>query len=487
LQKKSLLVYPHHIFEVLPHSLPIDSVYLIEEPLFFRQYKFHKQKLCFHRVTLKKYEVFLKKHYRNVHYVESASILKTEDIGKILKADSIQKVYCAEPFDNWLKKRIIKSLTNNAIEFEFIHSQAFFSSLEDIENYNPKNKKFYFTDFYIQQRKKHSVLVDRECKPEGGKWSFDNENRRKLPSGIVLPRIVFPTEDTFVQEGKSYIQKNFPDNPGVLDTFIYPTDFRDAKKWCDQFFEKRFFLFGDYEDAIAQKESILFHSLLSSLINVGLITPYEIIDKALKQKNISLNSLEGFIRQVLGWREYVLLTYMRVGIEQRTCNFWNFSKKMPKSLYKANTGIEPVDHTIHKIMQSGYCHHIERLMILGNFMLLCEIHPDEVYRWFMELFIDAYDWVMVPNVYGMSQYSDGGLITTKPYVSGSAYILKMSDYRRGEWCRIWDALYWRFIYKHSSILQKNPRMKMMISMLTKMGNEKLNEHLRIAEKFLEVL
>ncbi len=158
---------------------------------------------------------------------------------------------------------------------------------------------------------------------------------------------------------------------------------------------------------------------------------------------------------------------------------------MPKAFYDANTGIEPVDNIIKKVLENAYSHHIERLMILGNFMLLCEINPDEVYKWFMEMYIDAYDWVMVPNVYGMSQYSDGGLICTKPYISSSNYIRKMSNFDKGDWCQIWDALFWRFIYKHKKVFKKNPRMSMMVVQLNKMDKAKLNRHLKIADSFLK--
>jgi deoxyribodipyrimidine photolyase-related protein len=159
---------------------------------------------------------------------------------------------------------------------------------------------------------------------------------------------------------------------------------------------------------------------------------------------------------------------------------------MPAAFYDGTTGIEPVDAVIQRALRTGYCHHIERLMVLGNFMLLCEISPDAIYQWFMELFIDSYDWVMVPNVYGMSQHADGGMITTKPYISGSAYILKMSNFKRGPWCPIWDALYWRFIDKHRDFFAGNPRMSVMVKQCERMGS-KLKEHHAVAEKFLNQL
>jgi (6-4)DNA photolyase len=179
--------------------------------------------------------------------------------------------------------------------------------------------------------------------------------------------------------------------------------------------------------------------------------------------------------------------YILAGERERESNFWSCSRPMPASFYLASTTIEPVDRSIKRLMDTAYLNHIERLMILGNFMLLCEVAPSEVYRWFREMFIDAYDWVMVPNVYGMSQYADGGMITTKPYLSSSSYILRMSNYKKGDWCRIWDSLYWRFLYKHRERLSKNPRMKLSIRNLDRIDAKKLKDHLVVAEKFLQSL
>ena len=210
------------------------------------------------------------------------------------------------------------------------------------------------------------------------------------------------------------------------------------------------------------------------MLNIGLLEPHHLIEKALfvaDKKNIPLNSLEGFIRQILGWREYIRAAYSLKGVEVRKRNYWNHQRKIPKSFYEGTTGIPPIDEVIKKLKAHAYCHHIERLMILGNYMLLSEFDPEEVYKWFMEVFIDSYDWVMVPNVFGMSQFADGGIMSTKPYISGSNYILKMSDYIKGDWCVTWDSLYWNFIHKHQLSFVKNPRMSMMVHQLNKMNAE----------------
>jgi deoxyribodipyrimidine photolyase-related protein len=271
---------------------------------------------------------------------------------------------------------------------------------------------------------------------------------------------------------------------------LFAINFEDAQKWLDNFLAERFEKFGVYEDAIVQKESVLYHSVLSPMLNIGLLTPQQIIDETLRvsaAKNIPLNSLEGFIRQIVGWREFIRLVYEREGTKQRTTNYWKFKRKISTSFWTGDTGIAPIDSTIKKVLKTGYAHHIERLMVLGNFMLLCEFDPDEVHKWFMEMFIDAYDWVMVPNVYGMTQFADGGLMTTKPYISGSNYLSKMSDYEKGTWQPIWDGLFWRFMHVHRNFFLQNPRIGMLVKTFDKMPEEKRKAHLHAADNYLQSL
>jgi deoxyribodipyrimidine photolyase-related protein len=193
------------------------------------------------------------------------------------------------------------------------------------------------------------------------------------------------------------------------------------------------------------------------------------------------------LRQLLGWREFIRGLYLSVGRKQRTRNYWGYTRKIPQSFYDGTTGIVPVDVVIKKVLKNGYCHHIERLMVLSNFMLLCDFDPEEVYRWFMELFMDAYDWVMVPNVYGMGQFADGGMMSTKPYISGSNYLMKMGDFEMGAWTEVWDGLYWRFIDKHRDFFLKNPRMGVMVKSYDKMDAGKRDRLSAVATNYLEGL
>lgn len=480
---QAALVYPHQLFYESEFITNHSTFYLIEDPLFFTQYNFHKQKLILHRASMKAYEAMLKGNGKTVLYVEAHQLADTSDIDKILIKDKVKKVSFFSLEDDWLTRRLTKALLSCGIVYNEISHPHFLTTTEKIESYTPKGSFFFFNDFYISQRKETKILMNGP-KPEGGKWSFDKENRSKLPPKILIPQLLMPEEDMIRKEAVSYVNERFKDNPGFGGKLLFPSTRAQALDWCESFFRERFYDFGPYEDAIERDEHFLFHSVFTSFLNIGLVSPNEILLSAIKH-DVPLNSKEGFIRQILGWREFIRLVYRRIGSIQRTTNFLQNIHPMPACFYDGTSGVEPVDCVIKRLLSTGYTHHIERLMVLGNFFLLCDVHPDEVYKWFMELYIDSYDWVMVPNVYGMSQYADGGLMTTKPYVSGSSYILRMSNFKKGPWCEIWDGLYWRFIDKHKLMIAENPRMSIMVGMRDKLAKTKqLSKHIRTAENFL---
>jgi deoxyribodipyrimidine photolyase-related protein len=226
--------------------------------------------------------------------------------------------------------------------------------------------------------------------------------------------------------------------------------------------------------------------VLSPLLNIGLLTPDEVIQSALnyaKKHQVPINSVEGFLRQIMGWREFVRGSYLLKGSYQRSLNFFDHHAKIPKIFWEGATGIFPIDSVIKRLLKTGYCNHIERLMVLGNFLLLTETSPHEIYQWFSGCFVDAYDWVMVPNVYGMSQYADGGVITTKPYISSSNYLCKMSNYPQGDWTEIWDGLFWRFVNKHKLLFSSNNRTLNFINIMKK-NEASILQKIRKAELWL---
>lgn len=485
------LIFPHQLFVNHPCVFKEGTVYLIEEWLFFKQYNFHQQKLVLHRASMKKYADYLSNNKATVHYIESNNPLsKVTALIAQLSKQKITEIHIADVVDSWLKRNIENSCHKYNIALIEKESPNFLNTTASVKNYFDKKKTYFQTAFYIEQRKQRNILLDASGHGLGGQWTYDADNRLKYPKNEIPPVVDSVAEDAYVKEAKNYVTRHFIQNYGNVDTFIYPTNYEAAEKWLEDFLEKRFEKFGIYEDSLVANEHFLHHSVLSPLLNVGLLHPQQIIDRALQvaaQKNIPLNSLEGFIRQIIGWREFIRIVYEREGGKQRTKNYWGFDRKIPASFWTGETGIMPVDNVIKKALKTGYSHHIERLMVMGNFMLLCEFDPDEVFRWFMEMYVDAYDWVMVPNVYGMTQFADGGLMTTKPYISGSNYLLKMSDYKKGPWTEIWDALFWRFMHVHRDFFLKNPRLGMLVKTFDKMSIDKQQHHIKVAENYLESL
>ena len=482
------IIFPNQLFEESNLFLNNKKTYLIEEHLFFKQFNFHKQKLVFHRSSMKNYENYLLSKGIDIAYIETKN--QDSDIRIFLDKINVTEINIYHPEDNWLEKRIKKSCKKNNIKINIEENPLFLTAHDDLlPFFNPEKKKLFQTSFYKSQRKKMKILIDNDQNPVGGKWTYDDMNRHKFPKNKKTPTLDYSKlQSENYRDSVNYVQKNFTENFGIInDIQLYPTDFKTSRIWFNDFLITRFDEFGIYEDAVLIEESIINHSVLSPLINSGLLNPKYVVKNSLefyKKNKIPINSTEGFIRQIIGWREFIRGVYVSKGSEERTKNYWNFNRKIPKSFYDGNTGIDPIDDTIKKVEKSAYGNHIERLMILGNFMVLCEFDPNEVYKWFMEVFIDSYDWVMVPNVYGMSQFADGGLMSTKPYISSSNYIIKMSDYKKGEWSDIWDGLFWSFMDKQRDFFKKNPRMRMLISSFDKMDSLKKEKLLMDAHNFL---
>lgn len=431
--KNVLLLFPTQLFYDIDYlnEYKIDKVIIYEEPRYFTAFRFHKLKLLYHRVTCKEYEQYLEDQGVSVAYID-------------FNKKPPRFTHIINPLDHELLKKYKG--------YEIIPSQFFTLTDEEIKENQEvfhKNNKFQHSEFYKWQRKRLDILLHND-KPVGNKWSFDTENRKKIPNGVKIPTLTKgSSKNIFVENAKIYIEKHFKDNYGDMN-LVYPINHANAKKWLKNFVKNKLQSFGKFQDASMESEPFLFHSVLSPMMNIGLLTDWDVIDEALKWKGkVSIASLEGFIRQVIGWRNYVYAIYV-LRPEIRKMNFFNHTKKLSDKWWYG-IGIEPLDDIIqNKIVKYAYTHHIERLMYLGAFMLISEIHPKEVYRYFMEWSIDAYDWVMVPNIYGMSQFADGGIMMKRPYFSSSNYIRKMSNYKKGDWCEKWDDLFYRFINKHKA-------------------------------------
>ena len=387
-----------------------------------------------------------------------------------------------KPFEN----EIMQMISDLDIKCEVLNTPMFLDSRESFKDFVGDKKFLLQANYYKKARKEMDILIENE-KPVGGKWSFDDENRKKLPKGYLIPKLPVIKERDDSDEISNFINTEFNDHPGNINN-IFPYTTEQALDWLDTFFEERFKDFGPYEDAIFMGEHFQLHSALSSSMNLGIITPQQIIIKAkdyAEANDIPLNSLEGFVRQIIGWREFIRGIYQNFSEKMINSNYWNHNRKLSEAWYTGDTGIEPLDDAIKGALEFGYTHHINRLMVLASIMNMSRIHPSEIYKWFMEMFVDSSEWVMVPNVFGMGTFADGGIFATKPYISGSSYILRMSNFKKGDWCEIVDGLYWKFIEDNKEFFAKNPRLSLMIRALEKLDQERKLRIFKAAEIFIE--
>jgi deoxyribodipyrimidine photolyase-related protein len=483
---QALVLFPHQLFAGNAGLVEtIGRAVLVEDALFFTQYRFHKQKLVLHRASMQAHAAYLRAHGA-VDYLDVKHAATMSAALQRIKSGGISTLHHLDVVDDWLQQRLEREAAKLGIALVPHPSPMFLTSMASLSKHfsgaHPAMSRFY-----AAQRAEHDILMEGK-RPVGGQWSFDADNRKRLPRGAQVPELRPPPSNPHVEEARRYVEDHFPGNPGQVDPFAYPVNYADANGWLEDFMRQRLPSFGDYEDAISERHQHVYHSVLTPMLNIGLLTPRQVIDAALAHGDgVPLNSLEGFVRQVLGWREYVRGAYLFKGRSQRNCNFWKHTRPLPDAFWRASVNIKPIDMVIDRLLRTGYAHHIERLMLLANFMTLCEFDPDEVYRWFMELFIDAYDWVMVPNVYGMGLFADGGRITTKPYLCGSNYILKMSDLQPGPWGPIWDGLYWRFVAKHREFFLSNHRTQMTVRSFDRMPAARREAHLATAEQYLSQL
>ena len=446
----SLLLLPNQLFPIKLLDLDkIDLIILIEEPRYFCDYKFHKLKLMYHRASMKKYMDLIKKNKIKCEYYEYHQI-KDSFYNKLNKISTTYFDPIDHKLDNYYKKIIPKANKINNLNFLLTPNEVI-----DNKDHFYKNNKYSHEEFYKFQRRKLDILM-KDDKPIG-RWSYDTENRNSLPKNIKIPKVPKITKDKYYRESLIYIQKHFFSNYGSTDNWSFPIDTKSAIKWLKFFIEKKLNNFGSYQDAVVDNEAFLFHSVISPMMNIGILPDTMVIDivKSKYNKSIPIASYEGFIRQIIGWRNYVYSIYL---LEPKMYyeNKLNHTNNISDKYWLATTNITPIDDIIKKIVKYSYCHHIERLMYLSNWFLINQINPKDVHRIFMEWTIDAYDWVMVPNIMGMGQFSDGGKMMTRMYFSSSNYIYKLSNYKKkNNWAKIWDAKYYAFINKHYDLLKSN--------------------------------
>ena len=419
-------------FLILPHQLfnkkyldKDNEFHIYEHPQYFKKYKFNKKKLILHRASMRQYYDYLKDNDFKVRYYDFKEKPK---LSKYILFDPVDKL----------------KLTG---DYEIIDTPNFFLTKELIEKYRDKTDKYLFTNFYMWSKKELDLYPTLKSK--------DKMNRQKFNDNVKIPKLPSNKSDNkYIKSAITYVNKHFKNNYGNTDNFIYPISHSTAKKWLKNFISKRFKYFGPYQDYVKKDEDFMFHSVLSSSINIGLLNPLEIIDEIKKVKSrIPINSFEGYLRQLF-WREYQRYTYIYVNFNK---NYFGNRKKLTKDWYEGTLDIEPVDDLIKSGFDTGYMHHIGRLMFVGNFMNLSGISPKEGFKWFMEFSVDSYEWVMCQNVLDMVFFVTGGQTMRKPYATSSNYVVKMSDYKKSKdevWTEKWDELYRDFMKDNKKKLWK---------------------------------
>lgn len=419
----TLVLLPNQIYDK-KYFPKVNKIIFYEHPFYFTRMNFNKKKLILHRASMKKYCDKI-----NGSYIE---------FDKDLTIDKNTIVF--DPVD----KDVYEEFKNKGATI--LENPNFLLTLKDYQEYRSKTDKFTFSPFYFFCKKINNIIPNVKSK--------DQFNREVIVNNIDIPELpskINKQEKEYIQEAIEYIEKHFKNNYGNTDNFNYPISHKTALKWLKSFVKDRFENFGKYQDFIDKNNLFLFHSLLSSSINIGLLQPIEIIDYIRPfEKKININSFEGYIRQ-LYWREYQRYCYIYCDFNK---NYFGLNKKLGNEWYTGNTGTPIVDDLIKCGFDTGYIHHIGRLMVIGNFMVLNEIDPQEGYKWFMEFSIDSYEWVMKQNVLDMVFCVTGGETMRKPYISSSNYVLKMSNYDKGKWASKWDKLYYDFQKNHKDELWK---------------------------------
>ena len=460
-------------------------IVMVEDAALCTRRRYHQQKLTLVLAAMRTHREALESRGYKVHYTGLADERSLQDVLAGMKLDRLHGFVAASAGQrHWVHTACAAA----GVAFEALPTPLFLTDSDTFDALAGDRLPLNQGRFYAAQRKRLNVMMDDDGAPEGGQFSFDEDNRRKLPRNQTVPELPDIELSGIARDTAVEVAKRFPKHPGDGSKLWLPVDRAGALRWLRTFLQERFVGFGTYEDAISQRSVSLFHSALSPLLNLGLITPDEVLEKALAyaaEQAVPINDREGFVRQLIGWREFIHGVYQRHGPAMRSANQRSQSRRLTAAWHEGTLGIPPYDDAVKTLQNYGWNHHIERLMVIANLMNLAEIEPHDVYEFFMAGYLDAYDWVMVPNVYGMGLNSDDNTFATKPYICGSNYWLKMSDYRKGDWCDVVDGLYWRFVRVHRKTLAANPRTAMMPRNLDRLKAERKTTIFAAADAFLE--
>ncbi|MDZ7660684.1 cryptochrome/photolyase family protein [Fodinibius sp.] len=441
---------------------------------------YHKKKITYVLSSMRHFAVECQQEGYPVYYY-STDQHYDDGLSDILEShpDLVLTFMTPSEWDSRERLREVKSSFGDRVKE--IPNQFFFADPDAWkDNIEPGYRMEYF---YRDMRKKTGYLMNGD-EPEGGEWNYDEDNRESLPKGYDVPEITGVEPDDITNEVIQMVEEYHPNNFGVLDDFRYAVTREQALQLLDEFIEERLADFGPYEDAMATDEPTLFHTNLSIYLNNGLLLPWEICERAIQayeNDKAPINSVEGLVRQILGWREFVRIYYEAMMPEVRDTNFLDFDGALPELFWSGNTKMHCLQQSLKPVIEQGYSHHIQRLMVLSNFSNLTKTDPRELNKWFWLAYVDAYEWVVLPNVLGMSTFADGGILASKPYVSSGNYINKMSNYctsceysvtkKTGEGACPFNYLYWNFVDEQREAFEVSGRNSFMVNMYDKKSDE----------------
>lgn len=434
-QKEVYILFPNQIFDIniLPKPNNNVSIILYQHKHYYNDYNYNKKKLILLRACFLYYYDYLINHKYNTY-----TCLLNQDINEMIyKKFKNTVIYIYDPIDD------VINIKNS--KYILLESPNFMLNSEQLNNYKKKSKSYHFYGFYNFTKKEINYLVNIKSKDEYNRNAYDYSVK-------ILDLPIIDDKKKYIKSAINWVERYFNKNIGTVKNFNFPITHKDVKVWLHHFLNKNFDYFGYYQDSIIDDEPYMFHSVLSSSLNIGLIQPMDIIQTISSKYNRTIiQSREGYLRQLI-WREFMRYTYLYVNFNK---NYFNHNNKINKDWYNATTYMTPVDNAIKSAIELSYSHHINRLMVLGNWMTLTKMHPNQMFRWFMEVYIDAYEWVMYGNV-EMASFATNGTITKRPYFSSSNYILKMSNYKNDDtgWVNIWNDTYHNFLKRNKKKLYK---------------------------------
>lgn len=483
-----------HSLSTLQEADPKNDIILMCEVMEEATYvKHHKKKIAFLFSAMRHFAEELREKGFTVDYIklddEENSGSFTGEVERALKRHQLKRVVAAFPGE----QRVLEIMK----EWEILPNNLFLSTPEEFSEWAKGRKQLRMEYFYREMRKRYEILMD-QGEPLGGEWNYDAENRKPPKRGMAIPSAKNFKPDSITGEVLELVSKRFSDHFGNLEPFTLAVTRKQALEVLSAFILERLAHFGAYQDAMLEGEPWMYHSHISFYLNCGLLHPLECIEAAENAYHggkASLNAVEGFIRQILGWREYVRGIYWLLMPEYEKKNYLLARRKLPEFFWTGETKMNCLKQCITETKENAYAHHIQRLMVIGNFSLLAGLNPKEVNEWYMIVYADAYQWVELPNVTGMILYADGGILGSKPYAASGAYINKMSNYCRnceykvtkknGEDACPFNYLYWDFLMRNREKLEGNPRLGMMYKTLDRMDEAKRKEIAVDAERFLE--